>query len=98
MKHEVTHVDVMSLGKVVGVIYAAGGAVMWLFVPILLMIPMVDGYGEEAFARGLMILFFLAAPIVNGIMGFIIGMVAGAAYNLLSRSFGGLLITLKQQV
>jgi len=96
VKHEVTHIDVMSLGKVVGVIYAAAGAVMWLFIPIFLLIP-TSGDGEAMFAKGLMMFFFLAAPIIQGIMGFIMGMVGGAAYNLMSRSFGGLLITLKQQ-
>ena len=45
-----------------------------------------------------MMFFLLAAPIMQAIMGFVIGMVAGAAYNLLSRSFGGLVITLKPQV
>ncbi|MDH3296986.1 MAG: hypothetical protein OEM96_01735 [Gemmatimonadota bacterium] len=95
MKHEITHVDPMSLGKVAAVIYAAMGAVMWLFVPIILLIP-TGGAGDEMFAKGLMMFFFLAAPIIQGIMGFVLGMIAGAVYNLVSRNFGGLLITLKE--
>ncbi len=94
MKHEITEVDVMALGRVTAIIYGAMGAVMWLFIPIFLLVP-TGGDGEAVFAKGFMIFFFLAAPIMQGIMGFIIGMVAGAAYNLLSRSFGGLVISLK---
>lgn len=97
MKYVVTEVDVISLGKVAAIIYGAAGAIMWLFVPLFLIIPM-EGGGEHVFTTGLMILFFLAAPIIQAIMGFIMGMVVGAVYNLVSRSMGGLRITLKQEV
>ena len=97
MKHEITEVDVMALGRVTGIIYGAMGALAWLFIPIFLLIP-TGSDGEAVFARGFMMFFLLAAPIMQAIMGFVIGMVAGAAYNLLSRSFGGLVITLKPQV
>ncbi|TFG63688.1 MAG: hypothetical protein E4H28_06095 [Gemmatimonadales bacterium] len=96
MKYEITEVDVMSLGKVSAIIYGAAGALMWLFVPLFLVLP-INGDGEGMFARGLMMFFFVAAPIIQAVMGFIMGMIAGTVYNLLSRSFGGLRITLNQE-
>lgn len=85
----------MSLGKVTAIIYGAAGAVMWLFVPLFLVLP-TNG-SEEMFTRGLVMFFFVAAPIIQAVMGFIMGMIAGAVYNLLSRTFGGLRISLRQE-
>lgn len=95
MKYEITELDVFSLGKVVAAVYAAGGLVMWLFVPIFLLIP--SNGGDEMFAKGLMLMFFLAAPIVNAIFGFIFGVIAAFVYNILARAVGGLRFTLRQE-
>jgi hypothetical protein len=95
MRYEITELDVFSLGKVVAAVYAAGGLVMWLFVPIFLVIPSQGGDG--AFAKGLMMMFFLAAPLMNAIFGFIFGVIAAFVYNILARAVGGLRFTLRQE-
>jgi len=95
MKYEITELDVFSLGKVVAAVYAAGGLVMWLFVPIFLVIP-AGGGGDGMFAKGLMLMFFVAAPIVNAIFGFIFGVLAAFVYNILARTVGGLRFTLRE--
>lgn len=94
MKYEITELDVFSLGKVVAAVYAAGGLVMWLFVPIFLVIP--SGGGDGMFARGLMMMFFITAPIMNAIFGFIFGVLAAFVYNILARTVGGLRFTLRE--
>ena len=93
MRHEISHIDVLSVGKVAAAIYGASGALMWIFLPIFMLLPM-EGAAEAVFARGFILFFFLSAPLFYAVMGFIIGIVVGAVYNLLARSFGGLEITL----
>lgn len=95
MRYEISEIDIFSLGKVMAAVYAAVGLVSWLFVPLFLLIPM-NGGGEEAFAKGIMIFFLLAAPLVYAVFGFIAGLVAGLIYNIMARSVGGLRVTLRQ--
>lgn len=96
MRYVISELDVFSLGRVVAVVYAAGSLVMWLFVPIFLILP-TGGESGAAFAKGLMLLFFVAAPILNAVIGFVFGVLAGVAYNLLAGSIGGLGLTLRQE-
>lgn len=95
MKYEITELDVFSLGKVVAAIYAGIGMFMWLFVPIFMLIPS-GGDGDAMFAKGLMMFFFLTAPLVNAIFGFIFGVIAAFVYNILARTVGGLRFTLRE--
>ena len=95
MKYEITELDVFSLGKVVAAIYAGMGMFMWLFVPIFMLIPS-GGDGDAMFAKGLMMFFFLTAPLVNAIFGFIFGVIAAFVYNILARTVGGLRFTLRE--
>lgn len=94
MKYEISEIDILSLGKVVGAVYGAFGLIAWLFVPLFLLIP--SGGGEEMFAKGVTMFFLLAAPLVYAVFGFIGGLVAGFIYNILARSVGGLRVTLRQ--
>ena len=94
MRYEISEIDIFSLGKVVAAVYAAIGLVSWLFVPLFLLVPMNGG--GEAFAKGIMIFFVLAAPLFYAIFGFIGGLIAGLIYNIMARSVGGLRITLRQ--
>lgn len=96
MKYEISEIDILSLAKVVAAVYAAGGLVMWLFVPIFLFVP-IGGGSEEMFAKGVMTFFFLAAPIANAIFGFVLGLLAGLVYNIMARTIGGLRFTLRQE-
>ena len=95
MNYEISEVDILSLGKIVAAVYGAFGLLAWLFIPLFVLIPAVDG-GEAAFATGMTIFFLLAAPLVYAIFGFIGGLVAGLIYNVMARSVGGLRITLRQ--
>jgi hypothetical protein len=55
------------------------------------------GRGEEMFAKGIMMFFFLAAPLMYAIFGFIFGILAALVYNLLAKTTGGLCFTLRQE-
>jgi hypothetical protein len=95
MKYEVSEIDILSLGKVVGAVYGALGLIAWLFVPLFMLMPMGGG-GEAMFAKGVTTFFLLAAPLVYAVFGFIGGLVAGLIYNIMARSIGGLRFTLRQ--
>ena len=95
MRYEISELDIFSVGKVVAAVYAAGGLVMWLFVPLFLVVPMNGS--EGFFARGFILLFFLGAPLINAVFGFVMGLLAGLVYNIMARSIGGLRITLRQE-
>jgi len=94
MNYEISELDILSLGKVVGAVYGAFGLIAWLFIPLFMFMP--TGGGDEMFAKGMMIFFFVAAPFVYAIFGFIGGLVAGLIYNIMARSVGGLRVTLRQ--
>jgi hypothetical protein len=94
MKYEISEIDILSLGKVVGAVYGAFGFIAWLFIPLFMLMP--TGGGEEMFAKGMMIFFIVSAPLVYAIFGFIGGLVAGLIYNIMARSMGGLRVTLRE--
>ena len=95
MRYEISELEILSVGKVVAAVYAAGGLVMWLFVPLFLIIP-TNG-SEGVFAKGFMLLFLIAAPLINAVFGFVMGLLAGLVYNIMARSIGGLRVTLSQE-
>lgn len=95
MRYEISELDIFSLGKVVAAVYAAGGLVMWLFLPLFLVIPMNGS--EGFFAKGFILLFFIGAPLINAVCGFVMGLLAGLIYNIMARSIGGLRVTLSQE-
>ena len=93
MRYEVSYVDVWSLGRVVALVYAARGLISWLFVPFFLFFGLtgIQGAGWGwAFSIG----FMLFIPVINGLMGLLVGAIAGAVYNLVARSMGGLEVAL----
>lgn len=81
-------VDVLSVAKVAAVVYAGLGVIVGVviaiaaFVPKVPLLPILRG--------GLAILAVVGAPIVYGIIGFIVGAVIATIYNLAARLTGGI--------
>jgi len=65
------------LGVIVGVVIAIAA-----FVPKVPLLPILRG--------GLAVLAIVGAPIVYGVIGFIVGTVIAAIYNLAARLTGGI--------
>jgi hypothetical protein len=82
-------VGVMSVAKIMGLIYACMGAI---FIPFFLLFGLVGSLANQdkfpfagLFGFGLAILL----PFLYGLMGFIMGAISALLYNLLARWVGG---------
>jgi len=95
MKRTLKRIEPISLAKISGLGYAAMGL---LFIPFMLMGPLVlamaPDTGQEEVPKGLLIAisigFSLAMPVMYGAMGFVIGLISGFVYNLISKWIGGI--------
>jgi len=93
----IRRVGVLSLGKVLGVLYAGIGLILGLIFSLLSVLgaafgaALNDAGGPEAmfgalFGIGAIILL----PILYGVLGFLSGLLTAALYNLTARLVGGL--------
>lgn len=86
----VKRVGVLSLGKIVGIIYAIIGLIFGAIITIaaLLVGSTLSSLGFEGdmFGTGAIIIL----PIVYGILGFILGILIAMVYNLVARYIGAL--------
>lgn len=95
MRRHLKRIAPLQAGKVAGILYAALGL---LFVPFLLFAGIVSAFAQPdhanaapaALAGGLMIAMAVVFPIMYGVMGFLLGALAAALYNLIARWVGGL--------
>ncbi len=88
-------IGVLSLAKIMGIIYAAIGLIIGFIVSFVALIGSVVGSrltdSPEPFVGlflgvGAIIIF----PIMYGLLGFIGGVIVSAVYNLVARLIGGL--------
>ena len=95
----ITRVGVFSVGKIYGATMGVFGliaGVIFFFVSLLGAAVVPSSRGSNAamgVAGGLM--FLILAPILYGIIGFIIGLISGVVYNLAAGFAGGLEIELE---
>lgn len=103
----VRRVGILSLGKVLGAVYALLGLVIGAIYALFALLFAVIGIAgaqqsSDAFAGGALgvvfgigsIIFF---PIIYGIFGFLGGLLTGFVYNLVTRFVGGLEIDVEQK-
>lgn len=90
-KRTIQHIDVLQAGKVHGVIMALVGLIIVL--PFMLIFGAVSSiFGK---AGGIGVFSMLFAPILYGIIGFIIGAISAALYNVTYKFHGGVSFTFK---
>ena len=85
-KKELTRISPLRAGIIIGVLY---GVLALIFVPIALLTYLVPAKAGAHNAFGGMF-FFVYAPVLYGILGFISGSVAAVVYNLVVKFTGGL--------
>jgi len=96
--HRIKSVGVMSVAKVMGLIYGALGL---LIVPIFLVIGLASSMAvKQAQAAGgnipaalgpvFAVMMAIAAPIMYGLIGFITGAISALIYNLIAGWVGGI--------
>jgi hypothetical protein len=88
-------VDVMSCAKIMGAIY---GSLALIFVPLFLLAglgSLLAGNRSGAFSGIAAICLAILAPILYGIMGFVMGAFSAWVYNFFAKRIGGLRLELK---
>lgn len=88
-------IGVLSLAKIMGVLYAAIGLIVGFFVSFAAVIGSVIGSSLEGTTEPLVGLFLGVGaifffPILYGVLGFIGGAITSAIYNFVSKFTGGL--------
>jgi len=94
----ITKVGVMSLGKLMGLLYAAIGIIFGLLYALFAVVGggamMAMGGGDGAMGGGMMMGMGIAAviilPIFYGVLGFIGGLITALLFNLAAKYTGGL--------
>jgi hypothetical protein len=95
--HMVKSVGVMSVAKIMGLVYACIGLI---FIPFFLLMGVVGslaGQAKNPFAGIIGVVFAILAPFLYGVMGFIIGAIGALLYNLFAIWVGGFEIELAPQ-
>jgi hypothetical protein len=90
----IKRVDVLSVGKVMGLLYAAMGLI---FVPFFLLISAIQALSGKAgaeFGLAMAIVMTIFLPIFYGVLGFIGGVIMAFLYNVIAGRIGGIEIDL----
>jgi len=88
--HVVKSVGVLSVAKIMGLIYACLGLI---FIPFFLLIGLAGtlaGKQEAPFAGMIGLVLAFLMPIFYGVLGFLMGAIGAALYNLFAKWIGGI--------
>ena len=94
----VTKIGVLSLGKLMGLMYAGIGLLFGVLYALFAVVGggamMAMGGGDGAMGGGMMVGLGLAAvivlPIFYGLLGFLIGLLSALFFNIAAKYAGGL--------
>ncbi len=89
--HVVKSVGVMSVAKIMGLVYGCLGLI---FVPFFLIAGLAGSFASHdkssfPFAGAIGITFAIFAPLLYGGMGFVFGAIGALIYNLVAKWVGG---------
>jgi hypothetical protein len=98
----VKKVGPVSLGKILGIIYAFFGFIIGLFFSFFMLMGTIFGSIIEDSPEPLVGLIFgfgsvVAFPVFYGLMGFLGGIITAGLYNVTSRWVGGIEIELEEK-
>jgi len=95
MLKTVRGIRVVSLGKMVGIIYACLGLLVGMIVAMVSLLGGFAGMANQGGAAAGLVGMFLGAgavfvfPILYGVLGACIGMIVAAIFNVAARLVGG---------
>ncbi len=99
MKRTIKRIAPLQTGKMLGVLYACLGLI---FLPIFMLAGAAGAFAQHAqgtegsstapaaAVAGMMFGMGVLMPVIYGVMGFIIGVIGAAIYNLVARWIGGI--------
>jgi len=91
---EIKKIGVLSLAKIIGLIYSVVGLIVWLFMGCFFLFGIMAQPTETPAAAIMMLGFVCFIPIFYGVMGFVGGAIIASVYNLLAGRIGGIEIEL----
>ena len=87
-------VGVLSVGKVMGLLYAAIGLIIVPFFLLISAMQALSGKAGAEFGLAMAIVMTILLPVVYGVFGFIGGVIMAFLYNLIAGRIGGIEIDL----
>lgn len=93
--HIIKSVGVMSVAKIMGLIYGCMGLI---FAPLFLIFGLIGslaGQERTPFAGLFGVFFAILMPVLYGVLGFIGGAIGALLYNLFSKLVGGFEVELE---
>ena len=91
---EIKRVGVLSLAKIIGLLYTAIGLVVWLFMGCFMLIGVMVQPTETPAEAMMMLCFVCFMPFFYGVMGFVGGAFIALLYNLVAGKIGGIEVEL----
>jgi hypothetical protein len=95
--HIVKSVGVLSIAKIMGLIYGCLGLILTPVFLLLGLLGSIVGQQKTPFAGIFGIVFAILMPVIYGLMGFISGAIGGLLYNLFAKLVGGFELELDLQ-
>ena len=92
---KIKSLGVLSVGKIMGILYAAMGLLIVPFFLLFSALGVLAGERASGFglAAAIVVTFFI--PIFYGVIGFVGGVICAFLYNLVAERFGGIEIELQ---
>ena len=91
---EIKRVGVLSLAKIIGLIYLVIGFMIWLFMGCFMLFGLMAQPTETPAEAMVLLCFVCFIPFFYGFMGFAGGAIIAAVYNLLAGRIGGIEVEL----
>jgi hypothetical protein len=88
--HIIKSVGVLSVAKIMGLIYGCLGLIAIPFFLLIGLAGSLAGKQQSPFAGMIGLVLALLAPILYGVMGFVMGAIGAALYNLFAKWIGGI--------
>jgi hypothetical protein len=91
---EIKRIGVLSLAKIIGLLYTAIGLIVWFFMGCFMLIGVMAQPNEAPAEAMIMLCFVCFMPLIYGVMGFIGGAIIALLYNLAAGKIGGIEVEL----
>ena len=91
---EIKRVGVLSLAKIIGLLYTDIGLIIWLFMGCFMLIGLMAQAPEAPAEAMVMVGFFCLIPFFYGMMGFVGGAIIALLYNFVAGKIGGIEVEL----
>jgi hypothetical protein len=96
--HIIKSVGVLSVAKMMGLIQACLGVVLIPFFLLVGLAGTLAGRQESPLAGTVGLVLAFCMPIFYGVLGFVMGAIGAALYNLFAKWIGGIEVLVEPQV